>query len=190
MIEVQATIDGKNKSFAFDPTKGRANSPALSLINKRLGDLSPTHDAVHRILLKLQKDIFSSEGGAIGKRWPRYNDDERQTYVPMKRAILGREYPLLRWDGGKEVLYPSMTDPTHPKHIWKPKDTSYEFGTSVPYARGHHEGTGLGYKGRYIVPKRELLGSNWDVLGKIIQEVQGYVFGSSGKYAGRGGVFG
>jgi phage gpG-like protein len=189
MISFLVEVDGVQKKFAFDPTKDRLESPMLAAIKARLENLEPAFDQVHDILLELQRSIFDTEGQAIGKPWPKYNQDERG-YAGMKRAILGDAYPMLRWRGGQEILYPSLTEASHPDHIFDKRADSFTFGTSVPYAAGHHTGTGEGWRGKYIVPKRPLMGADWKHVGKVIQAIQAYVFGSTGPLKSRGGIFG
>ena len=192
MVELEVFIEGERKRFKFDPTTGRDELPQYKLIKERTEDLRPAFKEVHKILLGLSKSIFETQGREINAPWPDYTTAERRQYTPYKKAILGSEYPIMRWRGGNnpDRLYRSLTEASSTDHIWKASKENFEFGTRVPYAAGHHTGTGKGWRDAYTVPKRPLLGSNWRVVGEVLQEIQGYIFGSTGKYRPRGGIFG
>lgn len=109
-----------------------------------------------------RRDMFVSEGGSTGVRWPPYSAKERKYYVPVKLAVLFRGQKsasgfhrlnpgsILRWTTSPsntaaapyERLYPSMCYPTHPEYVYNRVGNGVEMGTRVPYARNHNLGVG------------------------------------------------
>lgn len=190
MIEVSFEVEGQRNALAFDATKGRTGLKSLDGIAERQKDIRPALDRVHDIMLQAQREVFDTEGRSIAQPWPKYTGQEQRYYTPMKRKILGNEYPLLRWKGGSEVLYPSLTQKNAAGHVWKPYKDGFEFGTNVPYAIKHHKGIGKGWRDKYPLPRRPLLASNFTSIGKVVREIQAYIFGGGAQARARGGVFG
>ena len=104
----------------------------------------------------------------------------------------------MRWAQGHERLMPSLTNSSDVDHVWTPKKTGFEFGTGLPYAKGHQDGTGAGWvpkrakdksKYAYTVPKRVTLGVTQNTFGEIMREMQGHIFGRTGGNRTRGGMF-
>lgn len=178
-VSISMLVDGKSKTFKFDPTKGREDLPSLKQIKGNASDLRVPFEEVHKLLLAFEKSVFLTLGGVLGAPWPSYNEAERKQYVPYKRAILGDENPIMRWRGGNNAdrLYKSLTDASSTDHIWQTDESNFVFGTKVPYAAGHHEGTGKGWNDQYTVPKRQLIGGNRDLVRNIIKELQSFIFG-------------
>jgi len=90
----------------------------------------------------------------------------RQKYERLREMYASKPSMLstvnggrLRWEAGRERLFPSVISPRHPEHVWRVKDGSFEFGTSVPYAANHQYGRGRGpaWAGFPKIKKRKFL---------------------------------
>ena len=102
-------------------------------------------DEVHKIVRDDHERTFKTEGGNIRAKWPRYTGSEF-LYGILKKRMLGEKLGerLLRWEEGKERLYPSVVEASHPEHVWKVEGREFVFGTKVPYAYRHQLGKGTG----------------------------------------------
>lgn len=96
-------------------------------------DTDPILDDLHEWALDYLDKQFRSQGAHGGDPWARYGNEP--DYKDWKEGILGSATPVMRWKGGNEVLYPSLTDADHPKHVADTEDMSIEVGTEVPYAQ-------------------------------------------------------
>ena len=149
--------------------------PRLIGIKKRAKDLRKVWPEVHEELLHSERIIFKHKGRGTGSTWPEYTKDE-QAYLAMKRKFVpNASKRLMRWKAGRERLFPSLVSKTAPYHVFNTSKLGIEFGTSLPYAKGHHEGTGKGWKGKYTVPKRKLVGISAARKKRIIGLIQGYI---------------
>lgn len=109
------------------------------------GDWKEIGSDVHQRLLDWQKKVFETSGKAAGQRWPGVTILERQYYRWKETKLEGAitdPSPELRWTATNERLYPSLTDKGHKDHKWKVLKDGYVFGTTVPYAWKHQEGSG------------------------------------------------
>lgn len=91
-----------------------------------------TEGRLHGYVLLRNKERFDSQNTSEGKKWEGYGREKR--YERLKSAILG-DLTVLRWKGGKERLYPSLTSAAHPEHVHTVRRDRVEVGTTVPYAR-------------------------------------------------------
>jgi len=81
---------------------------------------------------------FDTAGQHGGAPWEGYGNEPQ--YAAMKQKIVGH-LELLRWEKGKrERLYPSVTQPSHPEHVFRADEDSMSMGTLVPYAERLIEG--------------------------------------------------
>jgi hypothetical protein len=130
-------------------------------------------EVVHPWFLGHMGARFATEGRYGGNEWADYSAEPH--YALYKKAIVGH-FRLLRWEMGGEYerLYPSLTDPNHPEHIYQRDDTKARMGTSVPYAKDL-EGGGVGpfgerYPGRTIISAtQKQLTTGRDSLWRRIQ---------------------
>lgn len=197
MIKFTLSVNGEERTFGFDAMRGRDGMEFLK-VAERAADIRPALVEVHGHLLEGERDVFDSEGANLGKRWVPYNHAERY-YKKMKAAVLGTSAErLMRWSTGHERLLPSLTEPHDVNHIWQASTHGFVFGTKLPYAKGHQDGTGMGWipkraknkaKYFYIVPRRVILGVTTANLGAIIGTIQGYIFGTKGPRRARGSSF-
>jgi hypothetical protein len=99
---------------------------------------------VHTLMLHHCERMFETEGvESMHGRWQNYQPQEMD-YFAYKSAKLGAEADhILQWGKMKKRLGPSLFDASHKDHIWKVAQDgkSAEFGTKVPYAKKHQEGT-------------------------------------------------
>lgn len=138
---------------------------SIQLAKEALEDWTPFFEELHPIWLASREEQFRTAGRAYGTPWPMYSraTGEHQ-YAAVKASIFGRKLSqadLLRWlnSDGRERLYPSIVNASHPDHIYRVTPTSGEYGTSVPYAENHEYGTGKmpEWAGGRPVPKRPLM---------------------------------
>lgn len=121
----------------------------VKLAQELLRDLSPVFDEViHPWMLAHMARQFGSGGSWGGKPWGRYESEPK--YAGMKKALVGHTTPL-RWEPGRERLYPSLVQPTHPEHLWESDRASARFGTRVPWAADLQRG-GIGPYGEPYRP--------------------------------------
>jgi hypothetical protein len=152
-------------------------SEAIAVAISAVDDLSPLFEAVHPAYLANARRMFGSAGFG---RWPGVEADGLQ-YQTVKGKILGWQMSsadLLRWDrfGGRERIYPSMTQATHPENVAEIEPRRATFGTSVPYAVNHETGSGVGPKwgGSKSIPKRELTLTDREFTMDIQQAASDY----------------
>jgi len=122
-----------------------------------------TAPRLHRFLLRRAEELFRTEGASEGARWPGYGGEPR--WAAYKESL---DVPLtrLRWEGGKERLYPSLTRAQHPEHVFRRTAKGISFGTRVPYASRLHQGGEKNPFGERI-PARPLLVTGKKTTGKL-----------------------
>lgn len=130
----------------------------LMQMRGRMMDWSPIEDDIHKMLIHRQRELFKSRGQSEGVAWPDYSGEPK--YSQLKQALVDRgkisAMDLLRYKGGSaERLYPSLTKPRHPEHVWSLKGTEVRFGTKVPYAWKHDQGKGVNMF-KEAIPQRRI----------------------------------
>lgn len=91
------------------------------------------------------QEVYAEQGGPTGTRWQGYDRSGEYKYKQFKKSILDMENiprgnqpgGLMRWGNWgdhEERLYPSLTNPNHPDHVWEKNKLSAKYGTEVPYA--------------------------------------------------------
>jgi phage gpG-like protein len=104
----------------------------------RIERWTDTAPRLHDFLLVRQRDLFATGGSSEGMKWAGYGGEPK--YKAWKQAVLG-DLTVLRWKGGKnERLYPSLTDPRHPHHVFDVGSNRVAMGTSLSYAKRLHRG--------------------------------------------------
>ncbi len=173
-IKWSIEVDGDKKTFGIDPNQNAIKWKTADGAAKRASDISPISDVLHSIFVKEHEAIFETEGGSIGHKWPDYNDDEMY-YAMWKHKAIGNYGPM-RWTPVGALLYPSLIG-KNSHHVWTVSKNSFEYGTNLPYARGHHEGTGKAKKwmGGYTVPARKLVGVSANGSNEIRRTIQKYI---------------
>ena len=78
------------------------------------------------------KERVATQNRSEGKAWAGYEGEP--AYERLKRRVLG-DLTVLRWKGGKEKLYPSLTRAGHPEHVHRVSRDKVVIGTTVPWAR-------------------------------------------------------
>lgn len=123
---------------------------------KKLEKIRPEEslEPIHAVLLNRAKDQFRTGGRSEGQAWADYSSEPK--YAAYK-AALGADPRPLRWvPGSMERLYPSLTNPRDPSHVWSLSGGKASFGSSLPYlARIESGGVnqfGEKYPGRKIMP--------------------------------------
>lgn len=113
----------------------------LGLAADQISRLNPVWDnVVHPWLLEHLKRQFKTEGERGGAPWADYSGEPK--YRAYKKSALGN-LRILRWMGGSERLFPSLTQRNAPWHIWESWSSGFRFGSSLPYAaRLEKGGTG------------------------------------------------
>jgi hypothetical protein len=113
-------------------------------MRERLPDMSETWQHVQRDYTDTRRVAFETQGQSIGRPWPGYTQAEAQ-YVAIKSRLLGRPVTnadLLRWPGDQERVYPSLTDPSHPEHVFVSAEGEMQIGSAVPGVDDIEHGTG------------------------------------------------
>ncbi len=149
----------------------------LNDVINRLQNAKPVWEWVSdNVVLKALQGQFKTEGARGGTKWRAYTADEVNSgYVAYKKKKTGEASPLLDWKGPNRRLAPSFIDPNHPEHVNRVSAYGLERGSSVPYAKGHNDGTGRGWKNKYTVPKRPItvLTTRLDIA-KIVEATHAY----------------
>ena len=114
------------------------------------------------------KKMYSSAGGYTGTPWQPYamQRGRELRYVAIKASIYrrrGRRFSkkadLLRWMSDGERLYPSLTNKSDPRAIYRVNRKSINAGTSLPYAQRLGTTGSIPAKlGGGVYPGRKLLG--------------------------------
>lgn len=125
----------------------------LKGIEKRVKGWRKTEPKLHRWLIRRQKDVFRTQGQSEGKKWVGYNTKYKAYKQALVKAGYVRDMSLLRWTGGRERLYPSLTQPSHTMHVFRRVDGGFVFGTRLPYARRLQEGIGKNQFGEPIAAR-------------------------------------
>lgn len=124
--------------------------------SRRLG--GDAEDALLRGLTSAVKEQFKTRG-AVGKhgRWePNRRPPRRKQMRDTRR------------------LYKSLTKPTSPDLIFRPYGRAIGFGTGVPYARYHQEGTARMPKRRLVdLSKKQLRVINKLWLDAVTKDLKG-----------------
>ena len=126
---------------------------------------------------------FLSRGARGGDDWPDYGNEPR--YRPIKAKFGGGLHNILRWTPGRERLYPSLTDPRHPEHIYVEGKHSVRMGSSVPYALAHQLGQGRSRFDDIPLPKRPMIVPTVWERNTWIRAIQRYIGWDK---AGTGGI--
>lgn len=99
----------------------------------RLGDLTAAWNKIHRVFMRFEREVFTSEGSYVGEPWkplsPRYAAYKLRRYGAL---------PILRVTGH---LMKSFTQAGHESHVFRVTATSVEMGSRDFKARYHQEGT-------------------------------------------------
>jgi hypothetical protein len=95
-------------------------------------DMDAAWDAMHQWALRWQERVFKSQGGSIDQPWDYSTEPQYEEWKRDKTEASARH--VMRWRGGNEVLYPSLTSASDPQHIWQVTGDSAVFGTDVDYA--------------------------------------------------------
>ena len=124
-------------------------------LGERVTRWQDTSPKLHKWLLLRIKQQIESQGQAEGTPWPSLEQSEPR-WAKLK-AALGADPRPLRWrPGERERLVPSLINPRHPLHIFAARGDAQVFGTAVPYAARHQNGTGVNPFGEPI-PRRPLV---------------------------------
>jgi hypothetical protein len=161
----------------FTVTGGKRAAKALREFADKADNLEAIAPQVHQQLISDHWAVFETQGRHIGENWPGYTGQEA-LYGFIKSKMLGiNENRLLRWEPGRERLFPSVVSPTHPEHVWRVKDGAFEFGTSVPYAKNHQEGSGRGpaWAGFPKIKQRRFLGLTRRTAAKITRLIRSHM---------------
>ena len=134
---------------------------AIELGVEGLSDLTPLWNKLIPRWASSRRKMFLSQGATTGRPWVDYTDQEKQ-YVAIKGSVLNKRITrkdLLRWEPGREQLFPGMAAPSHPMFVARVMPQSMTLGTSVPHAGNHDAGLGKAPKhlGGHSIPKRPLL---------------------------------
>jgi len=104
------------------------------------GDLRPVWNSVHKDFMQMEREIFTRGG------YPRKFKPLSPRYRARKYVEVGPK-PIMVYDG---TLRDSLTQRSHPNHIFDPGATKLRMGTSVIYAHRHQMGT-------FGMPQRKII---------------------------------
>lgn len=98
-------------------------------VGRNAGDMKPAFDKVHDLFLEVEEKQFSSQGGAYSGGWKPLAPS---TVSYKARAGLDPRilHATLRLRG-------SLTQETHPDHVYRASADEMFVGTRVPYAGVH-----------------------------------------------------
>lgn len=126
-------------------------------------------DVVHPWVLEKTKENIDSHGALVGESWDYAGEPKYRAY---KQMVVGHN-KVLRWAGGRERLYPSLTSSSHGEHLFDLQKTSATIGSRVPYAdrltQGGSGPFGEDYPGRTIMPGTP------DLNKRLATQVQRYI---------------
>lgn len=106
----------------------------IERLEGRTRDIRPLAEVLHDWLVGRMETAFETQGQSQGSKWAGYQQEPRYRAYKRKRASA---LNVLRWisDDSTERLYPSLTQKTHPDHVWKVQKSRILFGTRTPWAR-------------------------------------------------------
>jgi len=111
-------------------------------------------EIIHPWFLEKAAENIDRQGQLVGEHWSYAGEPE---YMAYKLEKVGHTQ-VMRWDRGGEYerLYPGLTDPMSPWHLFVQRANSVRIGTWVPYAkrltRGGTGPFGEDYPGRSLLP--------------------------------------
>lgn len=132
------------------------------MAKKTFADWEPFFDAWGGLWRESRLEMWNTGGASTGTPWPFYSKQTREhRYAAVKSSLFGRRMvrrDLLRWTPNKERLMPSFTEQSHPDYVEIIQGTRAVYGSKVPYAENHNEGTGRmpAWAGGYKIPRRPL----------------------------------
>lgn len=130
-------------------------------------DLDQSLVPIHDVLIARARDQFRTGGKSEGQGWADYSSEPK--YRAYKKA-LGASTEPLRWvPGSMERLYPSLTNPRDPNHIWNLSGGVASFGSSLPYVARIESGGVNQFGERY--PGRKILPASQGLRREVVQSV-------------------
>ena len=151
--------------FAVKGSK-RAND-ALAVYFDNIKSWPQVSDQIFSYFQQKTQETFDNQGRG-STSWPDYWQQEPK-YGMKKLGIFkeqdqGELFPrLLRWLPGRERLFPSLMNPSHPDAVRRITDDGVEYGTSVDYGQRHQEGIGTNEQGEPIPQRKFLIVTATDV---------------------------
>lgn len=135
-ISLGKSADGVEEALAFAVTAVKDFRPLWRRLRQ------PWYDS--------RKEMYRTRGRSTGTPWiSPLVSHERFIYIWAKASMTGLEPDedqVLRWfgpkTGGRERLYPSLTDPRHRETLFVVRTKMMMAGTKVPHARRINDGTG------------------------------------------------
>lgn len=154
----------------------------LQLGSGALQDWSTFWGAVSIIWARTRAQVFETRGASVNRQWPTYSQTGERQYAAIKSSIFRRRVgaqDLLRWQPGRERLFPSLTDESHPEYVDERSPESITLGTRVPYASNHNRGQGRApeHLGGHTIPRRPFMAIGRPMTRQIATAL--------GNYAGR-----
>lgn len=128
-----------------------------------LADWRPFFREWRGLWLASRQEMYATGGASTGTPWPMYSKYTKELqYAAVKGRMMGRKMTradLLRWLGGNEILFPSLTQADDANNIYEESAGAASYGTRVPYARNHDQGSGNMpiWAGGHRVPRRNLM---------------------------------
>lgn len=136
---------------------------------KKLEKVKPEEslEPIHEVLLQRAREQFRSGGRAEGQPWADYSSEPK--YAAYKKALGASPQPL-RWvPGSMERLYPSLTNPRDPGHLWTLTGGKATFGSTLPYVARIESGGVNQFGERY--PGRKILPASKGLMREVVQSV-------------------
>ena len=151
--------------ISFEVAGAAPIQSAMVSFGNEIRDLSPAWDEVGDIVRANFEEQFFTEGGYYGTGGG--------GWVPLKPSTIAdrirRGYcagPILQRDG---TLFESLATKGSPGNINEVRADGASFGTQIPYARFHQDGTSR-------MPKRQIVGLGWDTRSAIIKAISQYIY--------------
>lgn len=150
----------------------------MVLASNTLDDWRPFFREWHELWIDSRAAMFESSGASIGSPWPMYSRlTKEHQYAAVKSSIFGRKLvrqDLLTWLKGSERLRPSFLHTEDPYHVYEESADMAAYGSALPYASNHDEGTGKmpAWAGGHAIPKRPLL-----LFGSDLEEETSFLAG-------------
>lgn len=86
--------------------------------------------ATHEAVLSWTRAQVASGGALGGVKWAGYEGEPKYEAYKLAR---GAPLTPLRWTRSEERLYPALTNPSHPDHVWSSTRGGAALNITIPY---------------------------------------------------------
>lgn len=142
-------------------------------IRERALDMRPVFKVVLKMIYQFQKELFDSEGASGGEgKWAPLAESTVKKKA-NRRVPPGQGDPRILHD--TRVMRLSLTAPNQLGSRWSLQKGMITFGTDIPYAQFHYEGTSR-------MPERRPVSFNEEQRVLVVKEIEHYIMGGFGRF--------